>query len=134
MDADYRDAATVEVAVKEWASVFEQLPRVDAVFVPGGDPGQTPPRVLMELLEKQTAVLHRSHPKAQMWVSPQGFTQEWLDEFLRLLNEDSPEWLTGVVHGPQVRISLPRLRESVPARYPIRRYPDITHCIQCQYP
>src|SRR5262249_20119817 len=88
----------------------------------------------MALLEKQTAVLRRSHPHAQLWVSPQGFTQEWLEEFLRILNEEPPEWLGGVVYGPQVRISLPRLRAAVPARYPIRRYPAITHCIQCQYP
>ena len=36
----------------------------------------------MALLEKQAANLHRYHPHAQMWVSPQGFNQEWLDEFL----------------------------------------------------
>ena len=36
--------------------------------------------------------------------------------------------------GPQVRVSLSRLRELVPARYPIRHYPDITHSRQCQYP
>ena len=33
-----------------------------------------------------------------------------------------------------MRISLPRLRELVPAKYPIRHYPDITHSRQCQYP
>jgi len=38
------------------------------------------------------------------------------------------------VFGPQVRVSLPRLRELVPAKYPIRHYPDITHSRQCQYP
>ena len=26
---------------KEWGEVFQQLPRIDAVFVPGGDPGHT---------------------------------------------------------------------------------------------
>ena len=61
--------------------MFRKLPRIDAVFVPGGDPGHTEPKVLMALLEKETQVLHRYHPKAQMWVSPQGFNQEWLDEF-----------------------------------------------------
>jgi len=33
-----------------------------------------------------------------------------------------------------VRISLPRLRELIPTKYPIRHYPDITHSRQCQYP
>jgi hypothetical protein len=69
-----------------------------------------------------------------MWVSPQGFTQEWLDQFLAILKEDEPAWLTGVVHGPQVRISLAELRKAVPSRYPIRTYPDITHSQQCQFP
>ena len=32
------------------------------------------------------------------------------------------------------RMSLPQLRAAVPARYPIRHYPDITHSRQCQYP
>ena len=49
--------------------------RIDAVFVPGGDPGHTRPKVLMALLEKQAANLRRFHPHAQMWVSPQSFSR-----------------------------------------------------------
>jgi hypothetical protein len=134
MDRDYADRRTVEFALKEWAGVFRQLPRIDAVFVPGGDPGRTPPKVLMALLEKQTENLHHWHPRAQMWVSPQSFNQVWLDEFLDLLARERPAWLTGVVFGPQVRMGLAQLREKVPAQYPIRHYPDITHSRQCQYP
>lgn len=134
MDRDYSDPKTVEFALKEWGEVFRQLPRIDAVFVPGGDPGHTPPRVLMQLLEKQTANLHRYHPKAQMWVSPQGFSQAWMEEFLDILNKERPTWLTGVVFGPQVRLPLPELRARLPRQYPIRHYPDITHSRQCQYP
>jgi hypothetical protein len=134
MDRDYADPPAVEGAVQEWSEVFRRLSRIEAIFVPGGDPGHTPPRVLLALLEKQTESLRRFHPHAQMWVSPQGFTQAWLDEFLTILRDEQPEWLTGVVFGPQVRVSLPRLREMVPARYPIRHYPDITHSRQCQYP
>jgi len=89
--------------------------------------------VLFELLEKQTANLHRFHPKAQMWVSPQSFNAAWMQEFFDLMQRE-PAWLTGVVYGPQVRISLPQLRARIPARYPIRDYPDITHSRHCQYP
>ena len=134
MDRDYTDPATVESALREWGDVFRQLPRIDAVFVPGGDPGHTAPQPLMDLLAKETAVLHRYHPRAQMWVSPQSFNQVWLDEFLAILRNQQPAWLAGVVFGPQSRISLPDLRAAVPARYPIRHYPDITHNIQCQFP
>ncbi len=133
LDRAYDDPKKVAIAVEEWSSVLAGLPRLDAVFVPGGDPGHTRPRVLMSLLEKQAESIRRRHPKAQMWVSPQGFDREWLDEFLTILGRE-PAWLTGVVFGPQVRVSLADLRSSVPARYPIRGYPDITHTINCQHP
>jgi hypothetical protein len=133
MDADYTKEETVASALKEWGDVFAKLPRLDAVFVPGGDPGHTQPKVLMAFLEKATEVLHKHHPKAQMWVSPQGFNGAWMDEFLELL-KDEPKWLGGVVFGPQVRMPLKELRKAVPTRYPIRGYPDITHTRQCQHP
>ena len=81
MDKDYSNPATVEFALKEWGEVFRQLPRIDAVFVPGGDPGHTEPKYLMALLEKQTANLKKYHPKASMWVSPQGFNAPWMEQF-----------------------------------------------------
>jgi hypothetical protein len=133
MDASYADPKTVEFALKEWGEVFKKLPRIDAVFVPGGDPGHTQPKYLMALLEKQTANLKKCHPNAQMWVSPQSFNKEWLDEFLALVHKE-PAWLTGIVHGPQVRLSLRELRAALPKRYPLRDYPDITHSLRCQFP
>jgi hypothetical protein len=132
MDKDYSDPATVEFALKEWAEVFRQLPRIDAVFVPGGDPGHTQPKYMMPLLEKQTASLHKYHPKAQMWMSPQSFDQKWLEEFFGIMDRQ-PAWLSGIVFGPQQRISLKELRDRIPAKYPIRHYPDITHSRQAQY-
>ncbi len=132
MDRDYANPATVEAALKEWSEVFRQLPRIDAIFVPGGDPGHTEPKYLMALLEKQTANLRKYHPKAAMWVSPQGFNAPWMEQFFGILDQQ-PAWLTGIVFGPQVRVELPVLRKRVPARYPIRSYPDITHSISAQY-
>jgi hypothetical protein len=134
MDKDYSDPRTVDSALQEWSVVFKKLPRINAVFVPGGDPGHTQPKYLLALLDRQTQQLHRFHPGAQMWVSPQSFNQAWLDEFLGLLRHDRPAWLSGIVFGPQVRIPLSQLRELVPAQYPIRHYPDITHSRQCQFP
>src|SRR5262249_15860215 len=133
MDEDYSNPKFVEFALKEWGEVFQKLPRVDAVFVPGGDPGHTQPRHLMALLEKETEVLHRYHPKPQMPAWPQSFPKEWMDEFVALM-KTQPAWLTGVVHGPQLRLSLAELRAAIPERYPIRNYPDITHSRSCQFP
>jgi hypothetical protein len=133
MDADYGNPATVATALKEWGEVFQKLPRVDAVFVPGGDPGHAPPAKLMALLEKQTANLKKYHPRAQMWVSPQGFNQAWMDEFLAIVRTE-PAWLSGIVHGPQIRLSVKALRDAIPMKYPLRNYPDITHSLRCQFP
>jgi hypothetical protein len=133
MDKDYSDPKAVAFALNEWAEVIKRLPRVDAVFVPGGDPGHTQPKYFMALLEKQTASLRRFHPKLQMWVSPQSFTAEWMDEFLGIVKTE-PAWLAGIVYGPQTRMTSAQLRAAIPARYPLRHYPDITHSRQCQYP
>ena len=135
MDHDYSDPRTVESAVQEWGRILETLPRVDAVFVPGGDPGHTEPKFLLALLEKQKQNLHRYHSKAQMWVSPQGFNAEWMAEFIDILKQPQTEsWLDGVVFGPQSRLSPDEFRRAVPQHYPVRFYPDITHSLGCQYP
>ena len=39
----------------------------------------------MALLEKQKKNINRFHPKAQMWVSPQGFNEAWMNVFLDIL-------------------------------------------------
>jgi hypothetical protein len=132
MDRDYANPATVEAALTEWGEVFRQLPRVDAVFVPGGDPGHSEPKYLLALLEKQTANLKKYHPGAAMWVSPQGFNSPWMEQFFGLIDQQ-PAWLTGIVFGPQVGVNLPQLRERIPKRYPIRFYPDITHSVNSQF-
>jgi hypothetical protein len=132
LDPDYADPATVAAALQEWGEVFRRLPRIDAVFVPGGDPGHTEPRHLMALLEKQTANLKKYHPKATMWVSPQGFNAPWMEQFFASVDQQ-PAWLGGIVFGPQVRVNLPELRQRIPTRYPIRFYPDITHSVNAQF-
>ena len=140
LDKDYSDAQTVQFALNEQEEVFKKLPRIDAIFIPGGDPGETRPDLLLALLEKTKKVLNRYHPRAQIWVSPQGFDRfgkphrrGWLKMFLDLVKTNQPDWLDGVVFGPQVEMSLANLRKELPSRYPIRQYPDITHSRACQY-
>ncbi len=134
LDKDYTDPAVVDFALNEWHEVFKQLPRIDAIFVPGGDPGHTEPLVMMKLLEKQTANLHKTHPNATLWMSPQGFYKDWMDLFLNYMQTEQPKWMTGIVFGPQNRLRIEELRAALPAQYPIRHYPDITHTAMCQFP
>ncbi len=133
IDGDYSDPKVVENSLREWGEVIAKLPRVDAIFVPTGDPGNTRPGILMPLLEKQTEQLKKHHPKATMWISIQGLIKPWFDEMIGILGKE-PAWLTGICYGPQTRLSLPELRRLLPSRYLVRQYPDITHCIWCQYP
>jgi hypothetical protein len=134
LDDDYSNPATVEFALREWGEVFRALPRVNGVLVPGGDPGGTPPLLLMPMLEKQAIQLADIHPNAGWWISPQGFTAEYMDQFVGLLRDESPSWLTGVVHGPWVHMDVSDFRNLIPDQYPIRNYPDITHTLSCQFP
>jgi hypothetical protein len=133
MESSYPNAAAIKAVVKEWGDVISKLPCVNALFVPSGDPGNVPPRQLMAMLAAQAAQLERLHPGAKIWISMQSFTQPDFDEMLQILSKE-PEWLGGIVHGPQTRLSIARLRKAIPARYPIRGYPDITHSMRCEYP
>ncbi len=114
--------------------LFVAMPRLDHLFVPGGDPGDMPPEILLAFLEKLAPVLRHVHPNAGLWVSPQGFDREKLATFYQYLQKNQPDWLTGVVYGPWVHDTLAHARQAVPSKYRFRRYPDITHCCRCQYP
>ncbi len=133
MEDDYTDPATMQRSLDEWGEIYRELPRIDVIFVAGGDPGHTPPRVLFQLLEKQAEGLRQHHPEAEMWMSPQSFDRSGMEDFYELVGAE-PEWLGGIAAGPQIVDSLETLRERVPDRYPIRRYPDITHSLANQYP
>jgi hypothetical protein len=120
-------------SLREREGLFAACKRIDHVFVPGGDPGDTPARILMPYLKDLAAVLRKHHPKAGLWVSPQGFERENRAHFYEYLQKNQPDWLTGIVYGPGVDGHLREVRKLVPAKYPIRHYPDITHGIRCQY-
>jgi len=112
---------------------YKACKRLDAVFVPGGDPGENHSKDLVPSLEKMAATLAKYHPKARVWLSLQGFKKADVDHFYAYLDSQKPQWLGGLVMGP----SSPPLEEThtrLKGRYPIRWYPDITHTVRCQYP
>jgi len=128
----------MELAIKNRDDVLSKLPRVDAVFVPSGDPGEVHPRYLFPHMKEHKKVLNKYHPNAQIWSSVQNYDDEsatmgWIKAFYGWLNSDKADWFDGVVFGPATEISLREMRRDVPKRFPIRRYPDITHSRSCQY-
>ncbi len=135
MGNDYTHPDSIREELQEREDIFRKLKRIDVVFVPGGDPGDLHPDILFAWLSKVADVLNKYHPKAKIWISPQAFrpTKEWLDSFYRNVNLKYP-WFGGVVFGPWIKTPLPEIRKIVSTEIPIRRYPDITHSISCQYP
>ena len=128
----------MEQAIKNRDAVLSKLPRVDAVFVPSGDPDEVHPRYLFPHMKEHKKVLNKYHPNAQMWSSVQNYDDEdatmgWIKAFYGWLNSGKVDWFDGVVFGPATEISLREMRRDVPKRFPIRRYPDITHSKSCQY-
>lgn len=135
MGKDYTDPDILEAEIEERHKIFKAVPRLDAVFVPGGDPGDLEPDILFDWLQKLAEILHQYHPDAKIWVSPQVFrpTQKWFDAFYGHVNKEYP-WFGGVVFGPWVKTPIKEIRQIINPGIPIRRYPDITHSLSSQYP
>jgi len=135
MGDDYTDPKVLKEEIAERHKVFKTVPRLDHLFVPGGDPGDVEPDVLFDWLRQVAKILHQYHPNAKIWVSPQVFrpTQEWFDAFYEHVNKEYA-WFGGVVFGPWVKTPIHKIREIVKPTIPIRRYPDITHSLSSQYP
>jgi len=122
-------------------ALFSRMKHLDGVLIPGGDPGGckcpkcTPwVNTILPLAEEVAGILHRYHPKAGLWLSNQGFLEEHNEAFYRYLSSKKPRWLAGVVHAPWVEETVASMRKRTPSQYPIRQYPDICHCVRCQYP
>jgi len=130
---DLTDRKTHQAGLEEQEAFFASCPRLDGVFVPGGDPGDNHPSNLMPYLRDLSSILHKYHPAAGLWVSLQGFEREKVEYFFKYLEENDPDWLKGVVNGP----SSPPIdieRKHLPEKYMHRSYPDITHTVRCQHP
>ncbi len=109
------------------------VPRLDHIFIPGGDPGHNHPRDVLPFIHDLHEELIKFHPGAGIWLSLQGFSEEQVDYFYQFLKENNPSWLSGVVSGP----SSPPIAETryrLPEKYLHRHYPDITHNVRCDYP
>lgn len=130
---DLTKGNSYQEGLAEQEDFYARCPRLDGVFVPGGDPGDNHPSVLIPYLKDLSVLLKKHHPKAGLWVSLQGFNKEQVEYFFKYLEDNDPDWLAGLVYGP----SSPPLaleRELLPNKYMHRLYPDITHTVRCQYP
>lgn len=111
---------------------YKDCPYLDAVFFPGGDPGDNHPQEVMPFLEDVAMNLAKVHPNAKVWMSLQGFEGDAVEYFYDWINANQPDWFGGAVGGPSSP-PLAEMRARIPARYPLRDYPDITHTVRSQY-
>ena len=132
---DYSSPTAIAAELAEREAVFAALPRLNAVFIPGGDPGSLAMDTLFRWAGQVAQVLRKHHPDSKIWISPQGFkqTDQWFDVFFEEANRRY-EWFGGAVFGPWVNMPIPEMRKRLSPEIAIRRYPDITHNISCQYP
>lgn len=129
------DGETVEFAAERRGKLYETIPRLDVVFPPGGDPGEFDADEFVLRCKAISKALKSVHPNAQMWPSAQQphSIPTWGETFIREM-EKLPDEIDGVIIGPNRAFPIDVLRRRLPAKYPIRLYPDITHNVRCEYP
>ncbi len=132
-DFDLKDSTKRAKHLALHEALFRDCPRFDAVFFPGGDPGNNPPELVIPYLEELSRLLVKYHPRAKIWLSMQGFDNKQIDFVHDWIRLKTPEWLGGLVAGPSSP-PLPETRARLPERYGLRDYPDITHTVRCQHP
>ena len=134
MGEDYSSKKGIQVELAEREKIFSAIPKLNALFVPGGDPGNLEPDELFKWLAQEAKVLNKYHPDAKIWVSPQAFkpSLKWYSQFYKQVNKQYP-WFGGVVYGPWIKASLEEIKKNINPSIPIRLYPDITHNFSSQY-
>jgi hypothetical protein len=133
MEPDYAKPEDFARELTRFEALFRQIPRVDSIWIPGGDPGHTPPNLLFPLVAQEAAILHKYHPNAKIYLSAQGMDAAQYEDFYRLA-ATKPAWLSGIFFGPQSRDSFETQRRRIPAALPILFYPDIAHTMHAQFP
>lgn len=131
--SDLSDPKQVQIEFKKHSDFYKSVPKLDDVFFPGGDPGHNSPKDILPFLEKIAVELHKYHPNAGIWISLQNFKDDEIDYFYDFIKRNSPDWLIGVVSGPNSP-EVASTRFELPKKYKHRWYPDITHTLRTGFP
>ena len=127
------EAAEETAFLEQQEAYYRQVKRLDAIFVPGGDPGDNKAHLLLPFLERMAALVTKYHPDAKIWLSLQHFKSDDVDFLFAYLDQHKPSWFGGLVMGPGSP-PMESTRRRLPDPYQLRWYPDITHTVRCQYP
>ena len=132
-DFDLKDQPRRAQELEKVDALFRDLPRLDAIFFPGGDPGNNPPELVIPYLKDMATRLATPHPRARIWLSLQWFDGKGIDDVYAWIDREQPAWLGGLVAGPSSP-PLEPTRSRLSRKYRLRDYPDITHTVRSQYP
>lgn len=130
---DYDGGEADDAEVAAFSDLVATLPALDAVYLPGGDPGDTPPALLFPLAERLARAMRARFPRSELLISTQGFDAKGLDAFHAAL-AGRPAWLSAIFVGPQTRESVAMHLRRIAGRYPVELYPDTAHAMHAQLP
>jgi len=122
-----------QAELEKHEAFYQSTPRLDAVFVPGGDPGENPPELVLPFMEDLAKLLEKHHPRAKVWVSLQDFDEAKVQYVMEYISREQPQWFGGIVADTSA-LPLGETRQRLSKKYPVRWYPDITHTVECQFP
>lgn len=124
-----------EETLDKMHKLYDDLPKLDVLFPPGGDPGDMQGEAFVQRCIKMKRELRKVFPKIQMWPSAQAPHEypDWGERFVREMSK-LPEEIDGIIYGPNHAMPLDELRRKIDKRYPIRLYPDIGHNVRCETP
>jgi len=129
------DDESIEDAVNKRRELYKKVPRIDYLFIPGGDPGEYYADEFIERTKRISNALKESHKNALVYPSAQAPHKyhDWGDKLIEEL-EKEPDEIDGLIMGPNHAFPMHELRAKTPKKYPMRFYPDITHNVRCEYP
>ena len=132
-DFDLEDTTRRDAELARIEQMASGLERLDAIFVPGGDPGHNPAPLVFPYLRDIADRIRGHHPDATVWMSLQQFKAPDIDWVYAHLDGPALEWFGGLVGGPSSP-PLDDMRARLHRRYALRDYPDITHVVRAQFP
>lgn len=128
-------ARTDEETVTDMLAVYGDMPKITALFIPGGDPGDLLPEDFLRRCIKIKQAFAARYPDIKLYPSAQAPHEypDWRERFSAVMAA-CPAEIDGIIYGPNHAMPLDDLRRTVDIRYPLQHYPDITHNVRCETP
>ncbi len=124
-----------EKTLEKMHALYDDLPKLDIIFPPGGDPGDMQGDEFVKRCILIKREMSKIFPEIQVWPSAQA-PHEYSDWDERFLSEMAklPDEIDGIIYGPNHAFPLEEMRRKISTKYPFRLYPDIGHNVRCETP